>query len=120
LSPHHHQKEQDKGKKKQKVEMTAEEKQNNMVAIIQVPLKRKGPEDDWSSDGCEDECEGDDDDCSSASDCDVEDAIIKVGESEGEFQEIGGLDIERDTRFPVRVTLQVWPQPSLAIVRTAW
>jgi hypothetical protein len=92
--------------------MTAEEKQNNMVAIIQVPLKRKGPEDDWC-----DECEEDEDDdggCSSESDseCDVEDAIIKVGEAEGEFQEIGGLDIERDTRFPVRVTLQFYKTTS--------
>ncbi len=103
------QKEQDKGKKKQKVEMTAEEKQNNMVAIIQVPLKRKGPEDDWLCDECEDE-----DECASESDseCDVEDAIIKVGEAEGEFQEIGGLDIERDTRFPVRVTLQFYKTTS--------
>lgn len=111
--------EQDKGKKKQKVEMTAEEKQNNMVAIIQVPLKRKGPEDDWSSDGCEDEDE--DDECCSDSDaeCDVEDAIIKVGEAEGEFQEIGGLDIERDTRFPVRVTLQFYKTTSNGEINNA-
>lgn len=99
--------------------MTAEEKQNNMVAIIQVPLKRKGPEDDWSSDGCEEEDE--DDECCSESDaeCDVEDAIIKVGEAEGEFQEIGGLDIERDTRFPVRVTLQFYKTTSNGEINNA-
>lgn len=39
---------------------------------------------------------------------DVEDAIVKVGESEGAFKEINNLEIERDHRFPVRVTLQFY------------
>lgn len=39
---------------------------------------------------------------------DVEDAIVKVGESEGVFQEINNLEIERDHEFPVRVTLQFY------------
>jgi len=38
----------------------------------------------------------------------VEDAIVKVGATEGTFSEVGGLKIERDPRFPVRVTLQFY------------
>jgi hypothetical protein len=38
---------------------------------------------------------------------DVEDAIVKVGEAEGSFDEVAGIAIERDPQFPVRVTLQV-------------
>ena len=36
---------------------------------------------------------------------DMEDAVVKVGKSEGDFSELEGLDIERDDRFPVRLTL---------------
>jgi hypothetical protein len=42
---------------------------------------------------------------------DVEDAIVKVGEAEGRYEEVGGLEIERDPQFPVRVTLQVPTYP---------
>ena len=38
----------------------------------------------------------------------MEDAVIKLGEKEGVFGELFGLDIERDTRFPVRLTLQFY------------
>jgi hypothetical protein len=48
---------------------------------------------------CEGESEGDDEDC------DMENAVVKIGESEGPFSELDGLDIERDNRFPVRLTM---------------
>lgn len=38
-------------------------------------------------------------------DADMEDAVIKIGEAEGVFSELCGLDIERDTRYPIRLTL---------------
>ena len=39
---------------------------------------------------------------------DVEDAILSVGQEEGPFKEMGNLPLERDPRFPVRVTLQFY------------
>lgn len=45
---------------------------------------------------------------SPAEEADVEDAIVKIGESEGKFEEIRNLEIERDHQFPVRVTLQFY------------
>ena len=41
-------------------------------------------------------------------DSDVETAVIGHGPVEGPFKEINGLDIERDPRFPVRVTAQFY------------
>jgi hypothetical protein len=35
----------------------------------------------------------------------MEDAVIKVGKTEGDFLELNNLDIERDDRFPIRLTL---------------
>jgi hypothetical protein len=46
--------------------------------------------------------------CLEEEDADVEDAIVKVGEAEGPFDEVAGIAIERDPQFPVRVTLQVY------------
>jgi len=43
---------------------------------------------------------------------DVEEAIIKVGDSEGRFREIGNVAIERDHSFPIRVTLQYYKATS--------
>ena len=39
---------------------------------------------------------------------DVETAVIGHGDVEGPFTEIDGLQIERDPRFPVRVTVQFY------------
>lgn len=38
----------------------------------------------------------------------MENAVIKVGQTEGEFIELNNIDIERDTRFPIRITLQFY------------
>ena len=88
--------------------MTKAEKQQNMVMIIQVPLAQKSPAPVWAEAECADGCEmsesDGDDDCYDDEEekADVEDAIIKIGESEGPFREIPDLDIKRDPRFPVR------------------
>jgi len=43
---------------------------------------------------------------------DTEDAVIGHGAAEGPFNEINDLAIERDTRFPVRVTVQFYKATS--------
>lgn len=43
---------------------------------------------------------------------DVENAVIGHGPAEGPFDEINGLRIARDTRFPVRVTVQFYKATS--------
>ena len=40
--------------------------------------------------------------------CDMENAVVKVGKEEGKFSELNDVDIERDERFPVRVTIQFY------------
>jgi hypothetical protein len=87
----------------------------NMVMIIQVPLKQKYP------------MEGEMMPVEEAADMafaapslkvesDVEVAVIGHGEVEGPFTEIDGLEIERDPRFPVRVTVQFYKATSNGIV----
>jgi len=47
---------------------------------------------------------------------DVEDAIIKIGQSEGEFSELGNCsEITRDPNYPIRVTLQFYKATSNGI-----
>jgi len=100
--------------------MSQEEKQKNMLLIIQIPLKHRSiaPKHNVFSFG---------EAPMSAMKCvqvpesfsvlrqrnaDVEDAIIKVGQAEGEFNEIGDVEIERDPDFPIRVTLQFYKATS--------
>jgi hypothetical protein len=89
----------------------------NMVLIIQVPLKQKFPMEGEMMPAAE-----------SAADfsmpmlkleSDVETAVISHGEIEGPFTEIDGLDIERDARFPIRVTVQFYKATSNGIVSKA-
>jgi hypothetical protein len=47
---------------------------------------------------------------------DVEVAVIGHGPTEGAYEEIGGLAIQRDTRFPVRVTVQFYRATSNGVV----
>jgi hypothetical protein len=90
--------------------MSEEEKQQNMLLIIQVPLKKKQPLMRGGSWGMPPPCPP----ASGAPPrrvlptSNVENAVIKVGKSEGEFEEIKGLEIERDPQFPVRVTVQFY------------
>ncbi|MBI3721370.1 MAG: hypothetical protein HY248_02360, partial [Fimbriimonas ginsengisoli] len=47
---------------------------------------------------------------------DVEAAVIGHGEAEGPFTEIDNLSIERDDRYPVRVTVQFYKATSNGVV----
>lgn len=102
----------------QKTEGAAEKEADreglNMVLLIQVPLKQKRPETfrmysagaDTGMMYC----------CAMATPSDVEEAVIGHGKVEGPFKEIDGLDIERDERFPVRVTVQFYKATSNGVV----
>lgn len=80
--------------------MNQMEKQDNMIAIIQVPLRVNIQKTFFQDENVAQN--------KMFSASNVEDAIVKVGESQGKFTEIGGLEIERDPNFPVRVTLQFY------------
>ena len=49
----------------------------------------------------------------------VETAVIGHGKTEGRFKEINNLKIERDTRFPIRVTAQFYKATSNGVVTHA-
>jgi hypothetical protein len=46
----------------------------------------------------------------------VEEAVIGHGELEGPYTEIANLDIERDERFPIRVTVQYYKATSNGVL----
>jgi hypothetical protein len=50
---------------------------------------------------------------------DVEEAVIGHGEVEGPFTEIDNLPIERDPRFPIRVTIQFYKATSNGVMSEA-
>lgn len=107
--------------------MTQQEKQQNMLLIIQVPLKQKLPPPSpvfYAMDECEQVA------CAAPMALqsfsspgmakqrmsNVEDAIIKVGQSEGSFEEVQNFEIERDDRYPVRVTMQFYKATDNGVV----
>ena len=99
----------------QKIEVTTEaagESGLNMVLIIQVPLKQKYP--------FENEIPMAEMDCLTMPKIggysDVESAVIGHGPVEGPFTEIDDLRIERDERFPIRVTVQFYKATSNGVV----
>eukprot|EP01090_Pellita_catalonica_P020738 TRINITY_DN7547_c0_g1_i1.p1 TRINITY_DN7547_c0_g1~~TRINITY_DN7547_c0_g1_i1.p1 ORF type:complete len:413 (-),score=72.25 TRINITY_DN7547_c0_g1_i1:76-1314(-) len=130
--------------------MTKEEKQQNMIMVIQVPLKHTPRHIPYKTNAALDDCEEDyafggamfaqapamagAAPLSSMQQCkkrrcesrrrppqfreraDVEDAIVTVGEAEGEFDEIHNLGIQRDTRYPVRVTLQFYKSTANGVI----
>jgi len=53
---------------------------------------------------------------SKAEKADLEEAVVSVGKDEGPFSECSGLAIERDPKFPVRVTFQFYRSTSNGIV----
>ena len=89
----------------------------NMVLLIQVPLKQKHP--------MIEEMVGFDVAASPAAEketlraSNVEAAVIGHGKVEGPFTEIDGLEIERDERFPIRVTVQFYKATSNGVVSAA-
>ncbi len=52
-------------------------------------------------------------------DSDVDVAVLGHGETEGPYTELDGLKIERDPRFPVRVTVQFYQATSNGVVSVA-
>ncbi len=89
----------------------------NLVLIIQVPLKQKYPMEGEMM-AVEESVAG-----FAApmlkSESDVEAAVIGHGAVEGPYTEIDGLNIERDPRFPIRVTVQFYKATSNGVVSTA-
>ena len=91
----------------------------NMVLLIQIPLKQKNPgasfgffdgelqEDAFAAPAAE---------SAVREKSNVENAVIGHGDVEGPFTEIDGLDIERDPKFPVRVTVQFYKATSNGVV----
>lgn len=96
----------------------AGEDASNVVLVVQVPLKHEGM-DRWADGGdfgwgglvAESAPMAKQ---SAASD--VENAVIGHGPAEGPHKELGGLAIERDPRFPVRVTVQFYKATSNGVV----
>lgn len=90
----------------------------NMVLLIQVPLVHQGRGGyfGWSGDA---KGLAYDDATMPRARSDVEAAVIGHGKVEGPFTEIDGLEIERDPRFPVRVTVQFYKATSNGVVSEA-
>lgn len=93
----------------------------NMVLLIQVPLLQKNPmrstdmADAWGDSGALQETMR----RSGGGGSDVEEAVIGHGRVEGPYTEIDGIDIQRDARFPIRVTVQFYKATSNGIVNEA-
>ncbi|HEY0075482.1 MAG TPA: hypothetical protein VGB77_15400 [Abditibacteriaceae bacterium] len=87
----------------------------NMVLLIQIPLKQKErPQRAYMA--CEPMIGAVYRSCEVAQESDVENAVIGHGDLEGPFTEIDNLAIERDERFPVRVTVQFYKATSNGVV----
>ena len=87
----------------------------NMVLLIQVPLKQKHPMQGLPGIAEESVMAAP----MMQEKSDVEAAVIGHGPVEGPFTEVDGLDIERDARFPVRVTVQFYKATSDGVVSSA-
>jgi hypothetical protein len=94
----------------------------NMVLLIQVPLKQKRPPSrsfGFGGGGGLGPGAGAEATAAKSQRSDVEAAVIGHGALEGPFTEIDNLSIERDDRFPVRVTVQFYKATSNGIVSEA-
>lgn len=89
----------------------------NMVLLIQVPLKQKErPRRATSMPAptCQSECSKGG--AAPRGPSDVENAVVGHGKVEGPFTEIDNLAIERDPRYPIRVTVQFYKATSNGVV----
>lgn len=92
----------------------------NMVMVVQVPLKHAEQSD--RSFGESDEMDQLFCDLSApamrsfAETSDMEDAVIGHGEGEGEHPETGGYKLERDDRYPIRLTVQFYKATSNGVI----
>ena len=88
----------------------------NMVLLIQVPLKYKESEREYAFDSAAPMAAPPAMAQRSTEKSDVENAVIGHGALEGPFTETDNLTIERDPRFPVRVTVQFYKATSNGVV----
>jgi len=88
----------------------------NMVLLVQVPLvhQERAYEADAAGGGTVAESAA-----MPAAPSDVENAVIGHGAVEGPFTEIDGYEIERDERFPIRVTVQFYKATATGDVTAA-
>jgi hypothetical protein len=102
----------------------------NLLMIVQVPLKQKARPrraqmamDDGDAEMAPMAMGGGGMDKSMAGrsrgESDVDVAVLGHGETEGKYTELDGLTIERDPRFPVRVTVQFYQATSNGVVSQA-
>jgi hypothetical protein len=94
----------------------------DMMMLVQVPLKQKAPPrrnflsfdeslaPSAASEGKKSKAE------ESRGGSDVEQAVLGHGDAEGPHGECGGQTLERDERFPVRVTVQFYKATSNGVV----
>lgn len=117
--------------KAQKQDEGALEEGSDMMMIIQIPLKHRAPVYNYGGCyGCEYEAFDDADMAPMAKPSaagpvnegkrvarsDVEKAVIGHGEDMGPFVEGNNLELERDDRFPIRVTVQFYKATSNGVV----
>jgi len=128
------QRERKTGKPQKKVqsftEMKAEEKMENVLMVIQVPLERKQKVRkrgfDMSAAMCFSDSFGGEESCMMAAGCaapvfrsmtlestrvkgaGMDMGMLGLGSSEGEYVGTKDLELKRDTRFPIRVTFQYY------------
>jgi hypothetical protein len=95
----------------QPVPQAASESGLNMVLMIQVPLKQKARPQNQETGSIQFAPTS-----PIVAESDVENAVIGHGDLEGPFTEIDDLSIERDPRFPVRVTVQFYKATSNGVV----
>jgi hypothetical protein len=89
----------------------------NVVLLVQVPLKHRATVFPAGMGGMLDELSMEAPaPMSRSASSDVENAVIGHGPAEGPYTELEGLEIERDPRFPVRVTVQFYKATSNGVV----
>lgn len=89
----------------------------NMVLLVQVPLKHKELSLQTSYETCAVQpCATTAGTTERRSKSDVENAVIGHGKIEGPYTEIDNMAIERDPRFPIRVTVQFYKATSNGVV----
>jgi hypothetical protein len=97
----------------------------NLLLLVQVPLRRREPpRRAWASDlageaAAKPSAAPAPASKSARAEPDMEVAVLGHGALDGPFTELAGLSVERDPRFPVRVTVQFYQATSTAAVGAA-
>lgn len=99
----------------------------DMMMLVQVPLKQAiarrgglfGADDMLAQAMPATEAGGAKESQRSREESDVEQAVLGHGDAMGPHEECGGLSLERDDRFPVRVTVQFYKATSNGVVSDA-